>query len=126
MAAVAVTASATAAPQYNDGRTKNVIYVLGDDMGRTHGTPRPGALLRRRGEAGQGNPASSGLRRYVHGEELGPAQPLIFTPNPVTDSASAPTAWASGVKTYNAALGVDAKGAVVPTMMELGMLAVTA
>ena len=30
------------------------------------------------------------------------------------------------MKTYNAALGVDAKGAVVPTMMELGMLAVTA
>ena len=33
----------------------------------------------------------------------------------MTDSASAATAWASGVKTYNAALGVDAKGTVVPT-----------
>ena len=37
----------------------------------------------------------------------------------MTDSASAATAWSSGVKTYNAALGVDGKGEVVPTLMEL-------
>ena len=42
-----------------------------------------------------------------------------FEPEYVTDSASSATAWASGVKTYNNALGVDAKGSVVPTMMEL-------
>jgi alkaline phosphatase len=42
-----------------------------------------------------------------------------FRPNPVTDSASAATAWSSGVKTYNAALGVDASGTVKPTIMEL-------
>lgn len=36
----------------------------------------------------------------------------------VTDSASAGTAWSSGIKTYNAALGVDAFGKSVPTIME--------
>ena len=41
------------------------------------------------------------------------AQPAL-----VTDSASASTAWSSGVKTYNAAIGVDAHGTVVPTLME--------
>ena len=53
--------------------------------------------------------------------ERGSGQPGAddFVPNAVTDSASAATAWASGVKTYNSALGVDAKGALVPTAMEL-------
>ena len=52
-------------------------------------------------------PARFDLRRR---EEVGPARRGRLLPNLVTDSASAATAWASGVKTYNAALGIDAKG----------------
>ena len=39
-------------------------------------------------------------------------------PELVTDSASSSTAWSSGVKTYNAALGVDAFERRVDTFME--------
>jgi len=36
----------------------------------------------------------------------------------VTDSAAAATAFATGVKTYNGAIGVDAKGRTVRTLLE--------
>ena len=39
-------------------------------------------------------------------------------PELVTDSASSATAWSSGVKTYNNALGKDARGNPVVTLME--------
>ena len=82
---------------------------------------RPRALLRRRRPARHG--AVPGRRPGQHvrrADELRPARrAATSSPNYVTDSASAATAWASGVKTYNAALGVDAKGKVVPTIMEL-------
>ncbi|NHA00857.1 hypothetical protein G5V59_15555 [Nocardioides sp. W3-2-3] len=42
-----------------------------------------------------------------------------FSPNYVTDSSSAATAWSSGVKTYNNANGIDAKANITPTLMEL-------
>jgi len=37
----------------------------------------------------------------------------------VTDSAASATAWATGIKTYNNALGVDINGAAYPSIMEL-------
>jgi alkaline phosphatase len=37
---------------------------------------------------------------------------------PVTDSAAGATAFASGVRTYNGAVGVDAEGRPVPTLLE--------
>lgn len=37
----------------------------------------------------------------------------------VTDSAAGATAFACGVKTYNGAIGVDAKGEAVPTILEI-------
>ena len=111
--------SASAAPS-PDSRIKNVIYLLGDGMGRTHVTA---ARERYYGAAGKLNmerlPAVGQVSTYS--VEKGSAQPgkADFVPNLVTDSASAATAWSSGVKTYNAALGVDARGKVVPTLMEL-------
>ena len=101
-------------------RTTNVIYLLGDGMGRTHVTA---ARERYYGASGklamETLPAQGFVSTYAVEKLSGQPGAADFKPNPVTDSASAATAWSSGVKTYNAALGVDAKGAVVPTMMEL-------
>lgn len=99
---------------------KNVIYLLGDGMGRTHVTA---ARERYYGPDGNLNmerlPVVGQVRTYAVEKKSGQPGDPDFIPNLVTDSASAATAWASGVKTYNAALGVDAKGEVVPTVMEL-------
>jgi len=112
--------SADAADSQGRGRVKNVIYLLGDGMGRSHVTA---ARDRYYGAAGslqmERLPVVGQVRTYAVQKKSGqPGQP-DFEPQYVTDSASSATAWASGVKTYNAALGVDAKGAVVPTLMEL-------
>ena len=105
---------------HGDGKIKNVIYLLGDGMGRTHVTA---ARERYYGANGQLNmerfPAVGQVSTYAVQQGSGQPGQAGFVPNYVTDSASAATAWSSGVKTYNAALGVDAKGNVVPTLMEL-------
>jgi alkaline phosphatase len=112
--------SASAAESANNGRIKNVIYLLGDGMGRTHVT-----AARERYYGANGRLAMESLpvvgQVSTHSVEKNSGQPgaADFAPNYVTDSASAATAWSSGVKTYNAAVGVDAKGKVAPTVMEL-------
>lgn len=101
------------------GKIKNVIYLLGDGMGRTHVTA---ARERYYGADGQlvmeRFPAVGQVSTYAVQQGSGQPGEPGFVPNYVTDSASAATAWSSGVKTYNAALGVDAKGVLVPTLME--------
>ncbi|MEO5852394.1 MAG: alkaline phosphatase [Nocardioides sp.] len=110
----------SAAKAGNAGRIKNVIYLLGDGMGTTHVN-----AARERYYGADGNlvmetmPTTGKVSTYAVNKLSGQPGSGDFSPNYVTDSASAATAWASGVKTYNAALGVDAKGAVVPTLMEL-------
>ena len=122
LATAVVTAGTVSSASADDdkGRAKNVIYLLGDGMGRTHVTA---ARERYYGASGKLTMETLPAQGYVstYAVEKGSGQPgeADFHPNAVTDSASAATAWSSGVKTYNAALGVDAKGAVVPTMMEL-------
>ncbi|WP_148612779.1 alkaline phosphatase [Nocardioides rubriscoriae] len=102
-----------------NGKIKNVIYLLGDGMGRTHVTA---ARTRYYGADGhlvmESLPAVGQVSTYAVQQGSGQPGSSDFAPNYVTDSASAATAWSSGVKTYNAALGVDAKGNVVPTLME--------
>ncbi len=104
----------------NNGEIRNVIYLLGDGMGRTHVTA---GRERFYGAAGKLNmeklPAQGYVSTYAVQKKSGQPGAPDFVPNLVTDSASAATAWSSGVKTYNAALGVDAKGTVVPTVMEM-------
>ncbi|MBC7560384.1 MAG: alkaline phosphatase [Dermatophilaceae bacterium] len=113
--------AASAAPSTaNKDAAKNVIYLLGDGMGRTHVT----AGRQRFYGAGakmvmETLPAQGHVSTYAVERNSGQPGKAGFRPNLVTDSASAATAWSSGVKTYNAALGVDAKGTVVPTLMEL-------
>ena len=118
--AVTATSTASAADGENNGRIKNVIYLLGDGMGRTHVT-----AARERYYGANGHlvmetlPVEGQVSTYSVERNSGQPGESDFEPNYVTDSASAATAWASGVKTYNAALGVDGKGKVVPTLMEL-------
>jgi len=113
-------AASSAKPAAKPAKIKNVIYLVGDGMGRTHVTA---AGERFHGADGQLAMEALGTVGQVstYAVEKGSGQPgdADFAPNYVTDSASSATAWSSGVKTYNAALGVDAKGTVVPTVMEL-------
>ncbi|MFF1557893.1 alkaline phosphatase [Streptomyces sp. NPDC058279] len=106
--------TANSAPQ-NDGRgreIRNVIYLLGDGMGRTHVTA---ARDRYYGAGGKLTmetlPFTGAVATYA--VEKGTAKPSL-----VTDSASSATAWSTGVKTYNAAIGVDSYEKKVATLME--------
>ena len=107
---------ATSLPALKDtvrgGDARNVILLIGDGMGVTH---IDAARLRYAGAAGrlamQTMPGFGSVRTYAVVEGTSRVEP-------VTDSASAGVAWASGVKTYNAAIGEDALGKVVPTFME--------
>ena len=113
------TVSAAAADS-NNGRIKNVIYLLGDGIGRTHVTAARQSYYGAAGKLVMDNLPSQGfVKTYSVQKRSGQPGEADFAPNLVTDSASAATAWSSGVKTYNAALGVDAKGNLVPTVMEL-------
>ena len=95
------------------GKAQNVILLIGDGMGTTH---IDAARARYYGADGHLNmeklPVSGTVRTYSVVERSA-------KPDYVTDSASAGTAWASGVKTYNAAIGKDAYGRDVPTILEL-------
>ena len=119
----ATAAGSTANAASDDGRRgsiTNVIYLLGDGMGRTHVT-----AARERYYGAQGKlvmetlPVVGQVKTYAVEPLSGQPGAADFVPSLVTDSAASSTAWSSGVKSYNGALGVDAKGDVVPTIMEL-------
>ncbi|MDR1834147.1 MAG: alkaline phosphatase [Propionibacteriaceae bacterium] len=92
---------------------ENVILLIGDGMG---------------------DPQISLAREYLYGDEgvFPGIDALPFTgelttyslsksngkPDYTTDSAASATAWATGVKTYDAALGVDRGGQPLPTLLE--------
>ena len=94
------------------GRAKNIILLIGDGMGQTH---VDATRIRYYGAAGRLNmeklPALGSVTTYA--VEEGGDKPEL-----VTDSASSATAWSSGVKTYNNALGKDSRGNSVVTIME--------
>ena len=125
VATAAVAGTAGVASAHGDsgedrGRAKNVIYLLGDGMGRTHVTAARERFYGSDGKLAMETLPSQGyISTYAVEKLSGQPGSTNFHPNPVTDSASAATAWSSGVKTYNAALGIDATGTVTPTIMEL-------
>lgn len=86
-------------------QTQNVILFVGDGMGAAQ---RDAIRLATVGE--KGNLAMDAM----------PYVGLIHTSStvPVTDSAASATAYASGVKTYNGAIGMDADKKSVKTIME--------
>ncbi|MET8750481.1 alkaline phosphatase [Streptomyces sp. NPDC004667] len=111
-AGTAVTANS--APQQSDSHQdiRNVIYLLGDGMGRTHVTAARDRYVGASGKLTMETlPNTGAVATYA--VEKNSAKPAL-----VTDSASSATAWASGVKTYNAAIGVDAYEKKVATLME--------
>jgi alkaline phosphatase len=93
-------------------KAKNIILLIGDGMGQTH---VDATAIRYYGAAGKLNmeklPALGSVKTFAVGEGND-------MPDLVTDSASAGTAWSSGVKTYNNAVGKNSRGNVVPTIME--------
>jgi len=86
-------------------QTKNVILFVGDGMGTAQ---RDAIRLATVGEKGK------------LAMDAMPYAGLIHTSStvPVTDSAASATAYASGVKTYNGAIGMDANKKSVKTIME--------
>ena len=119
LAGTAVAASAGPALSDEDsargqqtGKAKNIILLIGDGMGQTH---VDATRQRYYGAAGRLNmerlPSVGAVTTYA--VEEGSDKPEL-----VTDSASAATAWSSGVKTYNNALGKDTRGNIVATVME--------
>ena len=116
--AAAITATATlvivptwtgAAPKTSE-RARNVIVLQGDGMGTAQrdlirlvsvgNTPGKELVMNRLDHAG-----------LVHTDPADPEEA-------VTDSAAAATAFSTGVKTFNGAVGVDAAGKPVRTLLE--------
>lgn len=92
---------------------KNVILLIGDGMGDSEIT------LARDYEYGA-NGAFPGLDSLpLTGQYTHYSLNKDGTPNFVTDSAASGTAWATGTKTYNGAIGVDVQGNPVDSLIDL-------
>ena len=108
--ALAVPASASAAAR--PSQIRNVIYLLGDGMGRTHVTAGRERFYGAHGKLNMETfPVVGQVSTYA--VEKNSSQPSL-----VPDSAATGTAWSTGVKTYNNAVSVDAYGKRVATLME--------
>ena len=97
---------------------KNVILLIGDGMGDSEITLARNYAM---GAGGffKGIDALPLTGQYTH-YSLDKAS---HKPNYVTDSAASATAWSTGVKTYNGALGVDVNGKDQMTLIELAKAA---
>jgi alkaline phosphatase len=102
----------------NDGPVKNVILFIGDGMGDSEITV---ARNYAEGAGGyfKGIDALPITGQYTHYS----LDRATGKPSYVTDSAASGTAWASGVKTYNGAVGVDIHGKPHKTLIELAKAA---
>src|SRR3989304_749873 len=86
---------------------QSVILLIGDGMGTPHRTAARLYSVGREGQLAMDTLPIAGMARTWSTESL------------VTDSAAAGTALASGVKTYNKAIGVDADENPVQTILEM-------
>jgi alkaline phosphatase len=89
-------------------RAKNVIIFIGDGMGTSQRD-----LIRYATVGTEGQLAMDSMP-YAGRSETSPLDPEAF----VTDSAAGGTAIATGVKTFNGAVGIDADETPVPTVLE--------
>jgi alkaline phosphatase len=90
------------------GKARNVIFLHGDGMGISH---RDLIRLATKGQDGELVMDQLRYAGLVHTDPDDPEEP-------VTDSAAGATAFASGVRTFNGAVGVDVDGRPVPTLLE--------
>lgn len=97
---------------------KNVILLIGDGMGDSEITAARN-LARGAGGFFKGIDALPLTGQYTHYS----LDKKTHQPNYVTDSAASATAWATGTKTYNGALGVDVNGKDQVTILELAKAA---
>ena len=97
----------------NSSGAKNVILLIGDGMGDSEIT------IARNYEKGAGGFFSGLDALPLTGQYTTYALRKDGKPNYVTDSAASATAWTTGTKTYNGALGIDIKGAPHETILEL-------
>ncbi len=102
----------------SDKPAKNVILLIGDGMGDSEITA---ARNYAQGAGGffKGLDALPLTGQYTHYA----LDKKTHKPDYVTDSAASATAWSTGVKTYNGALGVDVNGKPYPTLLELAKAA---
>ncbi|HEJ9079430.1 TPA: alkaline phosphatase [Serratia marcescens] len=102
----------------SDKTAKNVILLIGDGMGDSEITA---ARNYAEGAGGyfKGIDALPLTGQYTHYSLDKKTHKLDY----VTDSAASATAWTTGVKTYNGALGVDVNGKDQPTLLEIAKAA---
>jgi alkaline phosphatase len=89
-------------------RARNVVLFVGDGMGGAHRTAIRYYAVGPRGQLAMDRLPEGALVR------TDPEDPRTL----VTDSAASATAYATGEKTYNGAVGVDAQGNPLPTILE--------
>jgi alkaline phosphatase len=89
-------------------RARNVIFIQGDGMGIAH---RELIRLATKGQDGDLAMNKMDYAGFVHTDSVDPEEA-------VTDSAAAATAYSTGVRSYNGAIGVDVDGNSVPTLLE--------
>ena len=85
-------------------KPRNVILMIGDGMGLTQTTA---GLYNNDNRLELERATNIGLHKSYSSDNL------------ITDSAAGATAFASGVKTYNGAIGVDSDTLSIPTILEL-------
>ena len=90
------------------GKARNVIFIQGDGMGTAH------RELIRLALKGQGGQLEMNKMQYTGLVATESAD----TKEAVTDSAAAATAYSTGVRTYNGAVGVDSNGKPVKNLLE--------
>ena len=102
----------------NNHTAKNVILLIGDGMGDSEITA---ARNYAEGAGGffKGIDALPLTGQYTHYA----LDKKTHKPDYVTDSAASATAWSTGVKSYNGAIGVDVNGKDHPTIMEIAKAA---
>lgn len=102
----------------SNGTAKNVILLIGDGMGDSEITAARNLAM---GAGGffKGIDALPLTGQYTHYS----LDKKSHKPSYVTDSAASATAWSTGVKTYNGALGVDVNGKDHVTILELAKAA---
>ncbi|MGE9549850.1 alkaline phosphatase [Erwinia amylovora] len=102
----------------SNSQAKNVILLIGDGMGDSEITA---ARNYAEGAGGffKGIDALPLTGQYTHYA----LDKKTHKPDYVTDSAASATAWSTGVKSYNGAIGVDVTGKDHPTLMELAKAA---
>lgn len=102
----------------NNKTAKNIILLIGDGMGDSEITA---ARNYAEGAGGffKGVDALPLTGQYTHYS----LDKKTKKPDYVTDSAASATAWSTGVKTYNGALGVDVNGKDHVTILELAKAA---